>query len=132
MAKSSRSSVRKRNNAKLRSTVFGPAADARTERLSAKLQELAALPGPSQKQETSMDIGNEDQSTDEAPQEPSTNGEMDIDMNDSKTTTASSTSSKKKKASKNDKKKLNRKAKNSIAFHKPGQKGGKFRVSKKK
>lgn len=47
MAKSARSSVRKRNNANLRATVFGPANDARTARLSAKLQELAAKPQPS-------------------------------------------------------------------------------------
>lgn len=44
MAKSVRSSTKKRNHAKLRSTVFGPVVDARTERLSAKLQELAAQP----------------------------------------------------------------------------------------
>jgi Protein of unknown function (DUF2423) len=44
MAKSVRSSVKKRNHANLRSKVFGPMADARTERLSAKLQELAAQP----------------------------------------------------------------------------------------
>ncbi|KAL4818177.1 hypothetical protein BDW67DRAFT_157377 [Aspergillus spinulosporus] len=46
MAKSVRASVQKRNKAKLRSTVFGPVVDARTERLSAKLQELAAQPKP--------------------------------------------------------------------------------------
>ncbi|KAL4899273.1 hypothetical protein BDW74DRAFT_163800 [Aspergillus multicolor] len=46
MAKSVRASVQKRNKAKLRSTVFGPAVDARTERLSAKLQELASQPKP--------------------------------------------------------------------------------------
>lgn len=49
MAKSVRSSVRKRNSTKLRSTVFGPAADARTARLSAKLQELASQPRPENK-----------------------------------------------------------------------------------
>ncbi|PLB49538.1 hypothetical protein P170DRAFT_475829 [Aspergillus steynii IBT 23096] len=47
MAKSVRASVSKRNKAKLRATVFGPAVDARTERLSAKLQELASQPKPS-------------------------------------------------------------------------------------
>lgn len=46
MAKSARSSVTKNNNRKLRKTVFGPAHDARTARLSAKLQELAAKPKP--------------------------------------------------------------------------------------
>jgi hypothetical protein len=46
MAKGLRSTVKKRNRAKLRATVFGPAHDARTERLSAKLQELASQPKP--------------------------------------------------------------------------------------
>lgn len=46
MAKSVRASAQKRNKAKLRTTVFGPAVDARTERLSAKLQELASQPKP--------------------------------------------------------------------------------------
>lgn len=44
MAKSARSSVRKRNNATLRAKVFGPVYDARTARLSAKLLEIAATP----------------------------------------------------------------------------------------
>lgn len=47
MAKSVRASVQKRNKAKLRATVFGPVVDARTERLSAKLLELASQPKPS-------------------------------------------------------------------------------------
>ncbi|EEP78316.1 predicted protein [Uncinocarpus reesii 1704] len=42
MAKSARSSIIKRNKAKLRASVFGPVVDRRTERLSAKLQELAS------------------------------------------------------------------------------------------
>ncbi|EXJ86554.1 hypothetical protein A1O3_03507 [Capronia epimyces CBS 606.96] len=46
MAKSARASVVKRNHRNLRAKVFGPAHDARTERLSAKLQELAAKPRP--------------------------------------------------------------------------------------
>lgn len=46
MAKSVRASVSKRNSAKLRATVFGPVSDARTARLSAKLQELASQPKP--------------------------------------------------------------------------------------
>ena len=54
MAKSSRASVRKRNNQALRKTIFGPASDARTERLSAKLQELAAKPKP--ESEKAMDV----------------------------------------------------------------------------
>ncbi|KAK5065066.1 hypothetical protein LTR84_000901 [Exophiala bonariae] len=46
MAKSARSSNTKRNNRNLRAKVFGPAHDARTARLSAKLQEIAAKPRP--------------------------------------------------------------------------------------
>jgi hypothetical protein len=44
MAKGARSSTRKANNAKLKSRVFGPVETARTERLSAKLLELASQP----------------------------------------------------------------------------------------
>ncbi len=46
MAKGARASSRKRNNAALRAKIFGPAVDARTERLSAKLQELVSRPKP--------------------------------------------------------------------------------------
>ena len=55
MAKSQRASTRKRNNAKLRSTVFSPHYDARTERISAKLQEIAARPKPEREQEMEVD-----------------------------------------------------------------------------
>ena len=44
MAKSLRSSVKKANRTKLRAKVFGPVENARTERLSAKLVELASQP----------------------------------------------------------------------------------------
>ncbi|KAK4945183.1 hypothetical protein LTR10_015609 [Elasticomyces elasticus] len=44
MAKSARASDTKKNHRNLRKKVFGPAHDARTARLSAKLQELAAKP----------------------------------------------------------------------------------------
>jgi hypothetical protein len=46
MAKSIRASVSKRNRATLRKNFFGPIVDARTERLHAKLQELADKPKP--------------------------------------------------------------------------------------
>ena len=55
MAKGLRASTRKRNNAKLRATVFGPAYDARTERLSAKLQEIASQPRPDQERVMEVD-----------------------------------------------------------------------------
>ena len=57
MAKGLRASTRKRNNAKLRATVFGPAYDARTERLSAKLQEIASRPRPDQERVMEVDSG---------------------------------------------------------------------------
>ncbi|RDW89322.1 hypothetical protein BP6252_01354 [Coleophoma cylindrospora] len=47
MAKGARASTIKSNNAKLKSKVFGPVENARTERLSAKLLELAQQPKPS-------------------------------------------------------------------------------------
>jgi hypothetical protein len=54
MAKGLRATVNKRNKTKLRSGVFGPVTDARTERLSAKLLELAAQPKP-EKNEMEVD-----------------------------------------------------------------------------
>lgn len=56
MAKSVRASVSKRNRAKLRATVFGPAVDARTERLSAKLQELASHAKEQERSSMELDI----------------------------------------------------------------------------
>lgn len=44
MAKGARASTRKANNVALKSRVFGPVEDARTQRLSAKLLELAQQP----------------------------------------------------------------------------------------
>jgi len=49
MAKGARASTIKANNSKLKSRVFGPIETARTERLSAKLLELAAQPKPQSK-----------------------------------------------------------------------------------
>ncbi|KNG81984.1 GPI ethanolamine phosphate transferase 2 [Aspergillus nomiae NRRL 13137] len=65
MAKSVRASVQKRNRAKLRATVFGPVVDARTERLSAKLQELASQPKPSneEKLDTALDMKDRQEET---------------------------------------------------------------------
>lgn len=56
MAKGLRSSVKKANKAKLRSRVFKPVEDARTERLSAKLLELASSKRqPEREKEAKMD-----------------------------------------------------------------------------
>lgn len=56
MAKSVRASVSKRNRANLRKKVFGPLVDARTERLAAKLQELASQPRPEAPVKSKMDL----------------------------------------------------------------------------
>ena len=56
MAKSVRASVSKRNRAALRKKVFGPVVDARTERLAAKLQEIASQPKPKAPEKTTMDL----------------------------------------------------------------------------
>jgi hypothetical protein len=56
MAKGLRSSVKKANRSKLRSRVFGPVEDARTQRLSAKLLELATQPKPSKPLDARMDV----------------------------------------------------------------------------
>ena len=64
MAKSARASVVKRNHRNLRAKVFGPAHDARTARLSAKLQALVAKPRPDQ--DKAMDVDN---SAGQAPEE---------------------------------------------------------------
>ncbi|KAJ5092245.1 hypothetical protein NUU61_007115 [Penicillium alfredii] len=57
MAKSVRASVSKRNRANLRKKVFGPVVDARTERLAAKLQDLASQPRPEASEKSEMDLG---------------------------------------------------------------------------
>lgn len=59
MAKGARASTRKRNNAALRAKIFGPAHDARTERLSAKLQELVSR--PKRVEERTMDLDGTDE-----------------------------------------------------------------------
>lgn len=57
MAKSIRASVGKRNRQNLRKKVFGPVVDARTERLAAKLQEIASQPRPEIPQKNAMETG---------------------------------------------------------------------------
>lgn len=58
MAKGLRSTVRKRNKAKLRATVYGPVVDSRTERLSAKLQDLVSNHKPTDPDPADMQIDN--------------------------------------------------------------------------
>lgn len=54
MAKGARASTRKANNAALKSRVFGPVEDARTQRLSTKLLELARQ--PKKTEEVTMEV----------------------------------------------------------------------------
>ncbi|EED12544.1 conserved hypothetical protein [Talaromyces stipitatus ATCC 10500] len=120
MAKSIRSSTKKRNHAKLRSTVFGPVADARTERLSAKLQELAAQP---LKIETSKDSSEENTKTEAGVEDES--DKMVID--ESAATKSSST----KQRSNRVRKQIKRKPRNKMVFSKPHQ-GKQQRKTQKK
>jgi hypothetical protein len=55
MAKSLRSSSKKNNKAKLRTKVFAGAENARTERLSAKLMDLASKPKVDSIKDTDME-----------------------------------------------------------------------------
>ncbi|PYI10896.1 hypothetical protein BO78DRAFT_360295 [Aspergillus sclerotiicarbonarius CBS 121057] len=83
MAKSVRASVSKRNRAKLRATVFGPAVDARTERLSAKLQELASQPKPNQER-TNMELDSTGTNDKVDGNVSNSNEDMDIDQGSAK------------------------------------------------
>ncbi|EXJ62744.1 hypothetical protein A1O7_03182 [Cladophialophora yegresii CBS 114405] len=65
MAKSARALSVKKNHRALRATVFGPAHDARTARLSAKLQELAAKPKPETEKAMNVDEGHGEDAEDQ-------------------------------------------------------------------
>ncbi|GIK06525.1 hypothetical protein Aspvir_002175 [Aspergillus viridinutans] len=112
MAKSVRASVSKRNRAKLRATVFGPAVDARTERLSAKLKDLASQPIIREQKTSSMEsdptgTGSQVKSTDSKPSV--INEDMDVD-----TMSVKHTQSRSQKLGRVQKRK---KARSSIVFH---------------
>ncbi|MCJ1248325.1 major facilitator super transporter protein [Trapelia coarctata] len=70
MAKGLRASTKKANRSKLRSKVFEPVEDARTERLSAKLLEIASRPRPKADEDVRMEEGDKVQSKqqDEVPE----------------------------------------------------------------
>ncbi|RJE21260.1 hypothetical protein PHISCL_06411 [Aspergillus sclerotialis] len=92
MAKSVRASVSKRNRAKLRSTVFAPADNARTERLSAKLQEIASRPKPKDRDMSDTDLGNlsaGDRNRDHGIKPARVGEEEDMDVDQSPKTTTS-------------------------------------------
>ncbi|KAJ5231314.1 uncharacterized protein N7469_005902 [Penicillium citrinum] len=105
MAKSVRASVSKRNRANLRKKFFGPVVDARTERLSAKLQELASQPRP-EKEGMDVESNEADQKDDDA----KTAADEDMDI-DTKATPARS-----QKKPQRVQKQRNRKPRNSIVF----------------
>lgn len=109
MAKSARASTTKRNNANLRKKVFGPAHDARTERLSARLQELAAAPKPESEKPTELHTEHTDK--DEQADE---NKSADVDMANTPAVLRSRSKSSSNKITK--KKKVPRKAKHSMVF----------------
>ncbi|KAK7539023.1 hypothetical protein IWX46DRAFT_642848 [Phyllosticta citricarpa] len=68
MAKSSRSSVKKTNNQKLKKNVFGPVENARAQRLSERLLELAQQPRPA-KDEMEVEKDQHPESNDARPEE---------------------------------------------------------------
>ena len=61
MAKGLRASTKKANRSKLRSKVFEPVEDARTQRLSAKLLEIASRPRPKVDEDVRMEEGDKGQ-----------------------------------------------------------------------
>ncbi|PLB34496.1 DUF2423 domain-containing protein [Aspergillus candidus] len=124
MAKSVRASVSKRNKAKLRATVFGPVVDARTERLSAKLQELASQPKTNEHEKS--DVGSDTAGIDEqsgASGLSEYNEDMDLDKASEKKTSS-------QKSGRIHKRHSNRKNRSSITFTPRFQKSRK--VSKRK
>ena len=109
MAKGQRASTVKRNNSALRAK-FAPIYDARTARLSAKLQEIAAQPKPVR--EETMDVdADEDGSKDREEDEDS-----DVDMKGTTKSKKKSEATKKRGPTRVMKKIANRKAKKSIVF----------------
>ena len=109
MAKGQRASTVKRNNSALRAK-FAPIYDARTARLSAKLQEIAAQPKPVR--EETMDVdANEDGSKDQEEDDDS-----DIDMKGTTKSKKKPEITKKRGPTRVMKKIANRKAKKSIVF----------------
>ena len=110
MAKGQRASTVKRNNSALRAK-FAPIYDARTARLSAKLQEIAAQPKPVR--EETMDVdANEDGSKDREEEDE----DSDIDMKGTTQSKKKSETTKKRGPTRVMKKIANRKAKKSIVF----------------
>ncbi|KAJ0324280.1 hypothetical protein COL5a_007947 [Colletotrichum fioriniae] len=83
MAKSARASVIKKNNQRLKANVFGPVEQARAERLSAKLLELAKAPKPEREADIKMDVEEQDDDAeingDDEKKEAKADDSMDVD-----------------------------------------------------
>ncbi|KAI0024869.1 hypothetical protein F4780DRAFT_723368 [Xylariomycetidae sp. FL0641] len=119
MAKSSRASSRKVNNQRLKKNVFGPAEIARSERLSAKLLELASQPKPEKPEGEEMKVVDDEESAaKEATAADANDDTMELDN-------AKSTSTSSKKAGKGRIQKRRKPSK--IVFPKYGDKKNKKR-----
>lgn len=113
MAKGQRASTVKRNNSNLRAK-FAPLYDARTARLSAKLQEIVAQPKPVREETMEVDEDGSKEEEDE---------DEDIDMNGTTKSKRKDTSASKKRGPTRVMKKIaNRKAKKSIVFERSSSK----------
>ncbi|KAN0102947.1 Protein of unknown function (DUF2423) domain containing protein [Hyaloscypha variabilis] len=95
MAKGARASTKKANNQKLKSRVFGPVETARTERLSAKLLELASQPKPKPaKEDIVMESEEGSTAENEVPVESKQAEEMELDQEATKSGDRTKTASK--------------------------------------
>ncbi|KIW00712.1 uncharacterized protein PV09_07697 [Verruconis gallopava] len=135
MAKGLRASVNKRNKSKLRSRVFGPVEDARTERLSAKLLELAQQPKPVRSEmEVDGSEGKEESTSATSESKAAAGDEEDMDIDAStapKIKPAHSSSSKDaKKGRRKVEKRRHRKEKNNITFKKVKPRRTKDRIGR--
>ncbi|KAK8171646.1 hypothetical protein BKA80DRAFT_260881 [Phyllosticta citrichinensis] len=110
MAKSSRSSIKKTNNQKLKKNVFGPVENARAQRLSEKLLELAQQPRPAKDE---MDV-EKDQHAESNETQPEATEAADMELDDEPKPSASTSS--KKKTARVQKNKKRGKPANTIAF----------------
>lgn len=133
MAKSARSSDTKRNHANLRKRVFGPVADARTARLSAKLQEVAAKSRPTDDKamevETTPEQKDQDQHKDQKALSKGNDQDMDLDGHDSRPV-RSNKAEKKRVAANKIHKVSKRKPRNQMVFS--SERARKARVASKK
>lgn len=133
MAKSARSSDTKRNHANLRKRVFGPVADARTARLSAKLQALAAKSRPTDDKvmevETTPEQKDQDQNKDQQALSKGNDQDMELDGQDSRPV-RSKTAEKKRIAANKIHKVSKRKPRNQMVFS--SERARKQRVASKK